>query len=49
MLDLQQQRLPEPLEVALQAAVQAGDGGSPEATRQRLEYAIQVAQEAGYL
>jgi hypothetical protein len=45
MLDPLQQRLPEPLEAALQAA----DEGSLETAHQRLEHAIQVAQETGYL
>jgi hypothetical protein len=49
LLHPQQQRLPEPLEAALEAAIQAGDDGSPEAARHHLEHAIQVAQETGYL
>jgi tetratricopeptide (TPR) repeat protein len=48
MLDPQQQRLPEPLEAALEAAVQADEDHRPEA-RAHLVRAIELAQETGFL
>ncbi len=49
MLDPQQQKLPEPFNAALEAAVQAGDNDQPEEARQYLERAVTVAQETGFL
>jgi tetratricopeptide (TPR) repeat protein len=48
MLDPQQQRLPEPLEAALAAAVKADEDRPPEA-RAHLVRAIDLAQETGFL
>jgi tetratricopeptide (TPR) repeat protein len=49
LLHPQQQKLPDPLEASLEAAIQAGDDGQGDTARQRLKHAIQVAQETGYL
>jgi DNA-binding SARP family transcriptional activator/predicted ATPase len=49
LLDPQQQKLPETLEAALEAAVQAADDEEDKVVRQRLEQTIQVARETGYL
>jgi tetratricopeptide (TPR) repeat protein len=47
LLHPQQQRLPEPLETALEAAIQAGEEEGAGAAH--LEHAIQVAKETGFL
>ena len=49
MIDPLQQRLPDPLEAALEAAIQAGEDDGAKAAAQHLERAIQVAKETGYL
>jgi tetratricopeptide (TPR) repeat protein len=49
LLDPQQQKLPDPLEAALETAIQTADGVSTEAAGQHLARAIQVARETGYL
>jgi hypothetical protein len=49
LLHAQQQKLPDPLEAALKAAVQAGDDEGAEAAADHLERVIRVAQENGYL
>jgi tetratricopeptide (TPR) repeat protein len=49
LLDPQQQKLPDPLEASLEAAIQAGQDRGAEAAAHRLERAIQVAKETGYL
>ena len=49
LLDLQQQKLPEPLDTAVAAAVAAAGQEAPEVTHGRLARVVQVAQETGYL
>jgi hypothetical protein len=49
LLHPQQQRLPEPLEAALEAAIQAGEEQGAGAAGGHLERVIQVAKETGYL
>jgi hypothetical protein len=49
LLDPRQQKLPEPLETAQEATVQAGDAEGDGVVLRRLEHAIQVAQDTGYL
>ncbi len=49
LLHPQQQKLPDPLEAALEAALQAADDGGTEAAGQHLERVIQVAKEEAYL
>jgi hypothetical protein len=49
MLDQLQQKLPDPLEAALEAAVQAGDAQQPAQASVHLRRAVQVAQETGFL
>jgi tetratricopeptide (TPR) repeat protein len=49
LLHPQQQRLPDSLEAALEAAIQAGKDGDAKAAREDLERAVQAAKETGYL
>ncbi len=49
MLDPQQQQLPEPLEAALEEAVQAGEQDLPTASSAHLRRAVELAQKLGYL
>jgi hypothetical protein len=49
LLHTQQQRLPEPLETALEAAIQAGEEEGAKAAAQHLERVVQVANETGFL
>jgi DNA-binding SARP family transcriptional activator len=49
MLDPRQQKLPDPLEAALEAAVRAAERDQPEEARKHLERAVEVAQETGFL
>jgi hypothetical protein len=49
LLDPQQQKLPDPLEAALEAAIQAGEEEGAKAATQHLEHAIQIAKEMGFL
>ncbi len=49
MLDHQQHKLPDPLEAALESAVQAAEHDHPVEARQHLERAVTVAQETGFL
>jgi class 3 adenylate cyclase/tetratricopeptide (TPR) repeat protein len=49
LLDPVQQALPEKLETVLEGALQAWNGGEPDAARAHLERAIDLAQDGGYL
>jgi hypothetical protein len=49
LLHPQQQKLPDPLEADLKAAIQAGENEGAEAAGPSLERVIRVAQETGYL
>jgi tetratricopeptide (TPR) repeat protein len=49
MLDPRQQKLPDPLEAALQAGVQASENDQLEEARKHLKRAVTVAQETGFL
>jgi hypothetical protein len=49
MLDPLQQKLPDPLGAALEAAVQAGEAEQPAQASVHLRRAVQVAQETGFL
>ena len=49
LLDPQQQRLPDALTGALEAAIQAWDANQPETARAHLQQATTLAQETGYL
>jgi tetratricopeptide (TPR) repeat protein len=49
LLDPQQQKLPDPLEAALQAAIQAGVDDGAKAAGEHLKHVIQVAKETGFL
>jgi tetratricopeptide (TPR) repeat protein len=49
MLQPLQQRLPAPLEAALEAAIQTSDDEQAELVRQHLERVVEAAQETGYL
>jgi tetratricopeptide (TPR) repeat protein len=49
LLDPQQQKLPDPLEAALLAAVQAGEAQQAAEAAAHLRRAVQVAQETGFL
>jgi tetratricopeptide (TPR) repeat protein len=49
LLHPQQQKLPESLEAALAAVIQAGENDGAEAATHHLERVIQVAKETGYL
>jgi tetratricopeptide (TPR) repeat protein len=49
LLNPQQQKLPDPLGAALEAAIQTGEENGAEAASLHLERVIQVAKETGYL
>ena len=49
MLDPVQQRLPEPLTIALELAIQALDDQCPESAREHLTTALAAAEDLGYL
>jgi tetratricopeptide (TPR) repeat protein len=49
LLDEQQQRLPEPMTAALQAATTAWDEGRRDEARQRMDRAVAIAADLGYL
>ena len=49
MLEPLQQKLPDPLEAALEAAIQAGENNQPQEARKHLEQAVKLAQETGFL
>ena len=49
MLDPRQQKLPQPLESALEESTKRGDDGRPDVLRACLQRAVELAQELGYL
>jgi predicted negative regulator of RcsB-dependent stress response len=49
LLEAHQQRLPDTLTVALEAAIQAWEANQPDSARLSLEQAITLAQETTYL
>jgi hypothetical protein len=49
LLDPQQQKLPDSLETALEAAIQAGQDRGAEAAAQHLERVVEIAKETGFL
>jgi DNA-binding SARP family transcriptional activator len=49
MLSPEHQRLPDELTAALEEVMQAGESGAVDALRQKLEQALDLARQAGYL
>jgi hypothetical protein len=41
--------MPDPIEPTVEAAIDAWDAGQADLARERLEQAVELAQEAGYL